>query len=270
MKDLADRLEAEKRGVQLDDDVETEFLEQIPRDGLDLVRRAPVERRKSDTVGDRLRKLEVGEPGQVAGQLRPQVVEQRPGLEQTAHETRDFVPADSLQVVSDADVEHGVQTVFGGEAAERARRLENLDEVGGLGVLAQGLLHSELLRPLDVEADVRRVDTGARDIECVVHLDGLELDDAASGEPREHDVLGELRVRSRGRAHGSRGSPGKVYGRKVLGGVGYPPLPFREVEHGPRILDFMAHPAGQVDERDRIQVGHVAYLTGARQRGRMP
>ena len=63
-------------------------------------------------------------------------------------------------------------------------------------------LERELLRPLDVVADRLHVDAGARNRQLVVDLDGLQLDDAAAGEPGEDDVLRELRVRPRRRPNG--------------------------------------------------------------------
>jgi len=195
-QDLANRFEAEQRRVQLDDDVESQLLQQVPRDRLDLVGRAPVERRERHAVRDRLWGLEVGVRGEVVGQLAPQLFVQRSRVQEPLDESRDLVTSDSVEVIADADVEHRVQAAVGGEPAERAGRLEDLDQEGGLGVLAEGFLDSQLLRPFHVEADARRVDAGARNLETVVHLHGLQLDDPTSRQPGENYVLGELRMRA--------------------------------------------------------------------------
>ena len=74
-----------------------------------------------------------------------------------------------------------------------------------LHVLLERLLERQLLRPLDVVADRLHVDARPRDRQPVVDLHRLQLDDAAAGEPRQHDVLRELRVRPGGGAERRRG-----------------------------------------------------------------
>ena len=73
-----------------------------------------------------------------------------------------------------------------------------------LRVLHERLLDEKLLRPLDVEAHGPHVDARARDHEPVVDLNGLQLEDAASGQEGERDVLRELRVRAGRRPDGRR------------------------------------------------------------------
>ncbi len=172
-----------------------------------------MEGRERHAVRDRLGGLEVGVLGEVVRQLAPKLCVQRSRVQKPPDETRDLVTPDSVEVIADADVEHRVQAAVGRKPAERAGRLEDLDQVGGLCVLAEGFLDTQLLRPFHVEADARRVNAGARNLETVVHLHGLQLDDPTSRQPRENDVLGELCMRTGCRPDGGGSAPGEVDGR---------------------------------------------------------
>src|SRR5262249_42609438 len=103
------------------------------------------------------------------------------------------------------------------------------DEHPGRDVLLEGLLDAELLRPLDVVADRARVDARPRNHEAVVDLDRLELHDSRAGEPREDDVLDELRLRSGRRARGRRGARGSEADGEVELPVGPEEAPRRKV-----------------------------------------
>ncbi len=85
--------------------------------------------------------------------------------------------------------------------AEHFRRVpQHVDQHRALHVLIERLGDAQLLRPLDVVADVGRVDARPRDLQLVVDLDRLELHDPPAGEPGEHEVLSHLRLRPGRRA----------------------------------------------------------------------
>jgi len=86
------------------------------------------------------------------------------------------------------------------EALGQAHPLERGEEERGLCVLGLRLADAQLLRPLDVEADVGGVDAGAGDDQAVVDLHRLQLADAGAGEERERDVLRQLSMGTRGGA----------------------------------------------------------------------
>ncbi len=74
------------------------------------------------------------------------------------------VAADPLQVVPDADVEDGLEAGVRRKDAEPPGSLQDLDQVGRLGVLDQRVADPQLLRPLHVIADVGDVDAGSGDL----------------------------------------------------------------------------------------------------------
>ena len=252
-------LVAEQRRVELDDRVQPLALDQVAGDRLDLFGRAAVEGRQRHAVGDPPGQRQVAVGGQLSAQLAPQLGEQRARVAHAVQERAHLVGADALQVVADADVVDRVAAGVEGrllvEGAERARGREDGDQVGGLGVLAQRLRYAQLLRPLDVVADVRHVDAGPRDAQLVVHLHGLELDDAAARQPRQDDVLRQLRVRAGRRAHRRGGAAAEVAGAQVAR-VRPPPLAHRQVEDRTRALDLLAHPPHQRGEGQGRELGH--------------
>src|ERR1019366_7985620 len=129
-------------------------------------------------------------------------------------------------------------------------------EEARLRVLAEGLFDEELLRPLDVEAHRPHVDARTRDHEPIVLLNRLELEDAAARQPRERDVLRELRVRPRRRSDGRRTavtveSHGQVEARKSTEDV----ADRKVVEpSGGKLLRCAAH---QDRERERAERAHA-------------
>ena len=57
-------------------------------------------------------------------------------------------------------------------------------------VFALRLNEGQFLRPFDVKPNRFGVYAGARNADVVKQLDGFQFDDARSGQPRRHDVLG--------------------------------------------------------------------------------
>ncbi len=125
----------------------------------------------------------------------------------------------------------------------------------------------KLLRPLDVVSDVRDVNTGAGDLEPVVDLHGLDLDDPASRQPGEHDVLCELRVWS-GRRTDRRGcAVFKVKRREIQLLARDPPLADGQVEYRAGSLDLAPHPSDEIGKGDRLELHQPADPAFARDFG---
>ena len=167
------------------------------------------------------------------------------------------VGLDALEVVADAHVVDNVAEP--GRDFER-RSPQHLDEHRPLDVLVERLLELQLLRPLDVVADRPHVDARARNLQLVHDLDGLEFHDPAPGEPGEHEVLGHLRVRARGRPERARRRPTMKQHRGVAGGfvgvVAEEPLLARQIEDSVVPVEFGHHPSDQPREGVGYQLGH--------------
>ncbi len=235
----------EQRGVELHDDVEPQLLQQEGGDALDLVGRAAVEGGEGERVGDAGREGQLAEAGPASRDLAPQPVDQRRGVPHPGQEPAHPLRADAGQVVADAHVEDGVR-----EPGRHAGGLQDLDQHGGLDVFLERLGQRELLRPLDVEAHRLHVDAGAGDVELVLDLDRLQLHEAAARQPRQHDVLGELGVRSRGRAERRRRAAAVDRHRPVPAGVAAHEGAGRQVEDRPALLQLPQEARDQHTERD--------------------
>ena len=194
--DPADPLRAQQGRVALHRRVQAPLLDEVLRDPLDLVGRAAVHRRERHGVRDAGRDVDLADAGEAAGDDVD--VRRQPGrrvghgVEVPLH----VGPADPLEVVADAHVEHDA----GALAREAERAVEGVDEHPGAQVLVERLVDAQLLAPLDVVALVLDVDAGLVDLELVEGLDRLELDQPGAGEPRGDDVLGHLGVRAGGDA----------------------------------------------------------------------
>ena len=92
--------------------------------------------------------------------------------------------------------------------AEHFRRVpQHVDQHRALHILVERIGDAQFLRPLDVVADVRRVDARPGDLQLVVDLNRFEFHDPPAGEPGEHEVLRHLRLRPRRRAGRIAGHP---------------------------------------------------------------
>ena len=190
---------------------------EVLRDRLDLVGRAPVERRQRDRVGDVRREVEVAElrEHRVVRDLRAQPLDLVGRVVHRIDEAGDLVRLDAGQVVADRHVEHvraGPTVVrVADELVQRLPLLQHLDDHPRLDVLLEALVDEQLLAPLDVVADGLHVDARPGDLEVVEDLDRLQLEQSGTTEPRQHDVLRHLAVRvpppgRRGWRPGGRGT----------------------------------------------------------------
>ena len=148
-----------------------------------------MESREGDALGNRLRQPRIAELTQVCCELVAQLVEQLPRLPHHSKESRHLLGANAVEVVSDADIEHGVETRIVLEDSKATAIPQNLDQIHRFRVLHHRLVYGQFLRPFHVEANVGHMYAGTRNIELVVHLYGLEFDDAAARKPRENDIL---------------------------------------------------------------------------------
>ena len=254
---------AEQGGVELHARVKVPVLDQVPRDRLDLVWRAAVHRRQRDVVGEHLRDLDVVHLGEAAGDDVDAGVALLGAVEQLAQEPAHVRLLDAGEVVADARVEDHARAV----ALEAEAPVQRMDEHPGADVLVVGLLHPQLLRPLDVVALVLHVDAGLGDLQLVQRLHGLQLDEARTTEPGDDDVLGHLRVGAGGDAEGV------VQQLAVLAGL-QAAVRRRREERGPwdsedraAVVELVEDPGGQVLEGQWVEsVGHFKPL--GRRRGR--
>ena len=204
---LTCKLIAQQRGVALDVGVEALLGDQIGRDALDLGRRAAVQGRLGDGVGDArrdgldkrgvnmLKLVQVGERPCAA--LVPDV-----GAASVLHALNvriDLGTLDALEVIAHGHVKD--------KSVRAAQAVLASDEVAGkpcLHVLGKSLRNLELGRPLAVVALVLCHNAGLvhtlGELLAVHNLNGLELKEAGAGHIRGHDVLGKLRVGAGGRA----------------------------------------------------------------------
>ncbi len=139
---------------------------------------------------------------------------------------------------------------------------QHVDQHRTLHVLVERLGDAQLLRPLDVVADVRRVDARARYFQLVVDLDRLELHDPPAGEPGEHEVLSHLRLRTGGRARRrfrprDREIAPTNRGGEAASAAGTIPLPRRQVEDRLLVAKLQPHPLDHVGERRAEEIDHV-------------
>ena len=125
-----------------------------------------------------------------------------------------------------------------------------------LDVLLERLVERQLLRPLDVVAHRLHVDARPRDRQRVVDLDSLQLDDAAAGEPREHDVLRELRVRAGRRPERRRGHAAVHADRQIVRRGPGEELARGQVEDRLPLVELPEHAANERAKRVRTQPRH--------------
>ncbi len=196
--------------------------QEMERDLLDLPGGAAVEGREGDAVVGLVRHLdEVRDPGAQIGRERRArgLDDERARAAEAVQPGADSVALDAFERVPDRDLE--LRRARGGREREEIRR--DVDERPPGGVLDERLFERELLRPLDVEADVLRVDARARDLEPVQDLDRLQLQDPCAAEPGEDDVLRELRVGAGRGAEAGRGEGAVVRDGEIEAGRGAAP-----------------------------------------------
>ena len=245
---------AEQRRVQLHHDVQAVRAHQELGDALDFLRRAAVERRECQRVGEPRRIGKITKPPVGVGDLAAQPVDDRGRVQQAVDERLHLLRADAGEVVADAHVQHRV-------AEPRRQRqlagcLQHLDQHRRFYVFRQRPRQRQFLRPLHVIADRRHVDAGARQDQHVLHLHRLQLDHPAAGEPRQYDVLRQLRVRPGGRAERRGGASPMHPHRHVPRCAPEHEAPRRQVEDGAARLQLAEHPADEQTERKRGQTGH--------------
>ena len=251
---LAGKLIAQQRRVALDVGVEALLGDQIGRDALDLRRRAAVQGRLGDGVGDARRD---GLDKRGVDMLKLVQVGKRPcaalvpdvgaaGILHALDVCIDLGALDALQVITHGHVKD--KTVRASQAVLAS------DQVAGepcLHVLGKGLRNLELGRPLAVVALVLRHDAGLvhtlGELLAVHNLNGLELKEARTGHVGCHDVLGKLRVGASGRA--KRGLDALVKNGKRTLLVGRDHL--AHAKDGVLGLVLLDDPVHQLRKRDR-------------------
>ena len=262
---LTCKLIAQQRGVALDVGVEALLGDQIGRDALDLRRRAAVQGRLGDGVGDAcrdgfdkcgvdmLKLVQVGKRPCAA--LIPDV--RAAGVLHALDVGVDLGALDTLQVITHGHVEdkavRAAQTVLAG------------NQVAGepcLHVLGKGLRNLELGRPLAVVALVLRHNAGfvhtLGELLAIHNLNGLELKEAGAGHVGCHDVLGQLRIGTGGRAKRSLDALVKNGKRALLVGRDH----LAHAKDGALGLVLLDDPVHQLRKRDRPHdVAHSELLS---------
>jgi hypothetical protein len=132
-----------------------------------------------------------------------------------------------------------------------------VDQHRSLHVLVERLVHFELLRPFDVIANVGRVDAWAGNLQGIVHLHSFQFHDPRTGQPREHQVLCHLRLRTRRRPYRiPRRLPVKLH-RKIetiiRGDVPFAP---RQIEHCLLARELKSHAVDEFDEWCAKEIDH--------------
>ena len=251
---LTCKLIAQQRGVALDVGVEALLGDQIGRDALDLGRRAAVQGRLGDGVGDArrdgldkrgvnmLKLVQVGERPCAA--LVPDV-----GAASVLHALNvriDLGTLDALEVIAHGHVKD--------KSVRAAQAVLASDEVAGkpcLHVLGKSLRNLELGRPLAVVALVLCHNAGLvhtlGELLAVHNLNGLELKEAGSGHVGCHDVLGQLRIGTGGRAKRSLDALVKNGKRALLVGRDH----LAHAKDGVLGLVLLDDPVHQLRKRDR-------------------
>jgi hypothetical protein len=139
---------------------------------------------------------------------------------------------------------------------EPVARPQHLDQHGPLDVLLERFLELELLRPLGVETHGPHVDTGARDLQVVLDLDGLELHDATAAKPGENDVLRHLGMGPGGRTERARDGMAVEGHRQIpIREAGIEP-PHRQIEDRLPLLQLADRAGDQRREGIGDQLGH--------------
>ena len=267
VQQLPEAVAAQHRRVHLDDGVKAVVAHEVRHDLLDLVGGAPVEGAQRGGRNDARFVVEAAEPGEIIGYLRPQLLDHAGRILQPAYELLHLWALDSGEVVADREVENhimevrgcaGLSVAWAARHAEDARLLEHPDQHPRLHILLEALPNAQLLRELDVVADIRHVDAGAANRQAVVHLHGLQLHDAGAAEPAQHDVLRELGVGSgRGaeRGSGRLAARDDAHGHRGVGGPA-PELCGGQVKDARVAPVFTEHPAHERGKGQWIQFGH--------------
>ncbi len=256
VQEAVHRLPAEQGRVELDRHVHVHLREQETDDAFDLPRGAAVKGRQGDLVGELGGEVEVAPAPQVVGDLAPQGLDLGAGVLHRVDPGPHLGRADAGQVVAHAHVEDGVLLEPVGGQPEQVVRLEHVEEHRARHVLAQTVGQPQLLAPFDVVADRGGVDARPGQDQAVVDLDGLELEDAAPGQPGQHDVLRHLvlgagRGSDRARRAPSVEEHGGVEVRRAV-----PELARGQVEDLPLTLVLAGHPAQEGAEGRADQLRH--------------
>ena len=251
---LAGKLIAQQRGVALNVGIEALLGDQIGRDALDLGRRAAVQGRLGDGVGDACRD---GLDKRGIDMLKLVQVSERPraalvpnlgaaGVLHALDVGVDLGALDALQVITHGHVED--------KAVRAAQAVLTSDQVAGepcLHVLGKSLRNLELGRPLAVVALVLRHDAGLvhtlGELLAVHNLNGLELKEAGTGHVGRHDVLGKLCIGAGGRAKRSLDALVKNGKRTLLVGRDH----LAHAKDGVLGLVLLDDPVHQLRKRDR-------------------
>ena len=251
---LASKLIAQQRGVALDVGVETLLGNQIGRDALDLRRRAAMQRGLGNGVGDARRDgldkrgIDILKLVQVSERPRAALVPNlgAAGVLHALNVRIDLGALDALEVITHGHVED--KTIRAAQAVLAS------DQVAGkpcLHVLGKGLRNLELGRPLAVVALVLRHDAGLvhtlGELLAVHNLNGLELKEAGTGHVGCHDVLGQLRIGTGGRAKRSLDALVKNGKRALLVGRDH----LAHAKDGALSLVLLDDPVHQLRKRDR-------------------
>ncbi len=200
--------------------------------------------------------------------LVAELVDEHRGVHHRANEPRHLGRADALEVVSDRDVEN----VGAGDTPHHRPQLrpptEHVEHHPGLRVLAQRLLERELLAPLDVVSLTLHVHARPVDVEPVEYLHRLALEHPCTGQPGEHEVLGELGVGTGGGTDRGGGPPSPHLDGQIVGGIGLVEPPGWQVEDAVACLPLAGdpaqqHPEGQWGERRTSHADQRPSLTGA-------
>ena len=262
---LAGKLIAQQRGVTLDVGVKALLGDEVGRDALDLGRRAAVQGRLGDGVGDArrdgldkrsvdmLKLVQVGECPCAA--LVPDVG--AAGVLHALDVGVDLGALDALEVIAHGHVED--------KAVRATQAVLASDQVAGepcLHVLGKGLRNLELGRPFAVVALVLRHDAGLvhtlGELLAVHNLDGLELKEAGTSHIGCHDVLGQLRIGTGGRAKRSLDALVKNGKRTLLVGRDH----LAHAKDGVLGLMLLDDPVHQLRKRDRPHdVAHSELLS---------
>ena len=262
---LTCKLIAQQRGVALDVGVEALLGDEVGRDALDLRRRAAVQGRLGDGVGDARRD---GLDKRSVDMLKLVQVGKRPGtalvpdvgaagILHALDVGVDLGALNALQVIAHRHVED--------KAVRAAQTVLASDQVAGkpcLHILGKGLRNLELGRPFAVVALVLSHDAGLVDalgeLLAVHNLDGLELKEARTGHIRGHDVLGQLRIGTGSRAKRSLDALVKNGKRTLLVGRDH----LTHAKDGVLGLVLLDDPVHQLRKRDRPHdVAHSELLS---------
>jgi len=249
---VAGELVAEHGRVALHEGLEVLLREQMHSDPLDLVGRTAVHGRQGHRLAHgRTQRVEVlaGEVGELVEVLLDPVAaltedRRARGVDHGVDEGVDLVVLDPLEVIADADVEPHLV-----DRAESELLAQHGDREVRLDVLVVRLGDGELGGPLAVVALVLGLD--ARLGHCFAQLfavdllDGLQLHEPGARQVGDEDVVGQLGLRPRGRAHGRCQSVAEGV-RDEATGLGAPELALLHPEDRTAAAKLLARPEHQM------------------------